>query len=59
MYKHSGSQVEYMIRRLSVVSNTNDLLIKKYSIQKRHLLVASENENVNFAEIVRFSYQRK
>lgn len=39
-----------MIKRLSVVSNANDLSIEKHSIQKRHLFMASENENVNIAE---------
>lgn len=41
-----------MIKRLSVVSNANDLLIEKHSIQKRHLFMASENENINVAEIL-------
>lgn len=41
-----------MIKRLSVVSNANDLLIKKHSIQKRHLITARENENVNIAEVL-------
>lgn len=40
-----------MIKRLSLVCNANDLLIKKHSIQKRCLFMASENENVNIAEI--------
>lgn len=52
MYKHFGSQTEQMIKRLSVVSNAKDLLIKKHSIQKRHLIMASENENVNLAEVI-------
>lgn len=48
-----------MIKRLSLVSNADDLLIKKHSIQKRHLFMASENENVNTAEITAGSPTRK
>lgn len=51
--------MEHRIRRLSVVSNANDLLVKKHSIQKRHLLMASENENVNIAEILAGSPTRE
>lgn len=52
MYKHFGSQTEQVIKKPPVVSNANDLLIEKHSIQKRHLFMASENENVNVAEIL-------
>ena len=48
-----------MIKRLSVVSNANDLLIEKHSSQKRHLFMASENENVNIAEILAGSPARE
>lgn len=33
-------------------SNANDLLSEKHSIQKRYLFMASENENMNIADIL-------
>lgn len=47
------------MKRLSVVSNANDLLSEKHSIQKRYLFMASENENTNIADVLAGSPTRE